>query len=153
MSLTGAANKVLKNAQQFKTQQRDSFIAQDHLLLALLEDSNIASMLKDAGLANEELFKNALNQARGGRHIDSKTAEAGYDALNKYCSDLTALAAEGKLDPVIGRDNEIRRVVRVLSRRTKNNAVLIGSPGVGKTAVVEGLAQRVIDRTSRSMTR
>ena len=71
---------------------------------------------------------------------------AGYDALNKYCSDLTALAAEGKLDPVIGRDNEIRRVVRVLSRRTKNNAVLIGSPGVGKTAVVEGLAQRVIDR-------
>ena len=146
VSLTGAANKVLKNAQQFKTQQRDSFIAQDHLLLALLEDSNIASMLKDAGLANEELFKNALNQARGGRHIDSKTAEAGYDALNKYCSDLTALAAEGKLDPVIGRDNEIRRVVRVLSRRTKNNAVLIGSPGVGKTAVVEGLAQRVIDR-------
>lgn len=146
VSLTGAASKIMKNAQQYKTQQRDAFIAQDHVLLALLEDSSINNMLKEAGLANPDLMKNAITQARGGRHIDSKTAEAGYDAMGKYCTDLTALAAEGKLDPVIGRDNEIRRVVRVLSRRTKNNAVLIGSPGVGKTAVVEGLAQRVIDR-------
>ena len=146
VSLTGAASKIMKNAQQYKTQQRDAFIAQDHVLLALLEDSSVNNMLKEAGLANPDLMKNAITQARGGRHIDSKTAEAGYDAMGKYCTDLTALAAEGKLDPVIGRDNEIRRVVRVLSRRTKNNAVLIGSPGVGKTAVVEGLAQRVIDR-------
>ncbi|WFD38673.1 uncharacterized protein MJAP1_001635 [Malassezia japonica] len=146
VSLTGAANKVLKQAQHYEKTQRDSFIAQDHLLLALLDDSTISAMLKECGLANDEMLRNAINQARGGRHIDSKSAEAGYDALGKYCTDLTELAAEGKLDPVIGRDNEIRRVVRVLSRRTKNNAVLIGSPGVGKTAVVEGLAQRVVNR-------
>ncbi|WFD31839.1 hypothetical protein MSPP1_002879 [Malassezia sp. CBS 17886] len=146
VSLTGACNKVLKAAAQNKTTQRDSFIAQDHLLLALLDDPTIKAMLKSCGLANEELLRNAINQARGGRHIDSKTAEAGYDALAKFCTDVTELAAEGRLDPVIGRDNEIRRVVRVLSRRTKNNAVLIGSPGVGKTSVVEGLAQRVVNR-------
>lgn len=146
VSLTGATSKVLRNAQNLKNQQRDSFIAQDHLLLALLDDSTIESILKAAGMANVDLLRNAITQARGGRHIDSKTAEAGYDALNKYATDITTLAAEGKLDPVIGRDNEIRRVVRVLSRRTKNNAVLIGSPGVGKTAVVEGLAQRIINR-------
>ncbi|PKI83621.1 hypothetical protein MVES1_002759 [Malassezia vespertilionis] len=146
VTLSGATNKVLKQAQNLKSQQRDSFIAQDHLLLALLEDPTIASILKECGLANPELMRNAINQARGGRHIDSKTAEAGYDAIGKYCTNLTEIAAEAKLDPVIGRDDEIRRVVRVLSRRTKNNAVLIGSPGVGKTAVVEGLAQRVVNR-------
>lgn len=146
VSLTGAAGKIFKHAQQLKTDQRDSFIAQDHILLALVDDPTISNILKQSGLANPDLFKNAVNQARGGRHIDSRSAEAGYDALGKFCTDLTELAAEGKLDPVIGRDNEIRRVVRVLSRRTKNNAVLIGSPGVGKTAVVEGLAQRVVDR-------
>jgi len=146
VTLSGATTKVIKQAQSYKTQQRDSFIAQDHILLALMDDSTIEALLKRAGLANPELLRNAINQARGGRHIDSKSAEAGYDSLSKYCTDLTALASEGKLDPVIGRDNEIRRVIRVLSRRTKNNAVLIGNPGVGKTAVVEGLAQRVVDR-------
>ncbi|WFD01492.1 hypothetical protein MOBT1_000157 [Malassezia obtusa] len=146
VTLSGAASKVMKQAQHYQKTQRDSFIAQDHILLALLDDSQIERLLKDCGLANLELLRNAINQARGGRHIDSKSAEAGYDALGKYCTDLTELAAENKLDPVIGRDNEIRRVVRVLSRRTKNNAVLIGSPGVGKTAVVEGLAQRVVNR-------
>ena len=146
ISLSGATSKVLRTAQNLKNQQHDSFIAQDHLLLALIDDSSIEQILKSAGLANADLLRTAITQARGGRHIDSKSAEAGYDSLNKYATDLTQLAAEGKLDPVIGRDNEIRRVVRVLSRRTKNNAVLIGSPGVGKTAVVEGLAQRIVDR-------
>ncbi|PWN52140.1 putative heat shock protein HSP104 [Violaceomyces palustris] len=146
VSLSSATIKILKQADHLKKTQRDSFIAQDHLLLALIEDSTIKTLLKEAGLANENLIKTAITQSRGGRHIDSKSAEAGYDALGKYCTDLTALAAEGSLDPVIGRDNEIRRTVRILSRRTKNNAVLIGPPGVGKTAIVEGLAQRVVDR-------
>ncbi|KAN0064206.1 hypothetical protein ACQY0O_003373 [Thecaphora frezii] len=146
MTLSSAASKVLREAENQKSTQRDSYIAQDHILLGLIQDATIKQALKDAGLANEQLIKTAITQSRGGRHIDSKSAEAGYDALGKYCTDLTALAAEGSLDPVIGRDNEIRRAVRVLSRRTKNNAVLIGSPGVGKTAIVEGLAQRVVDR-------
>lgn len=146
VGLSAASSKVLREAEGLKSQQHDSFIAQDHILLALLTDSGIKTLLKEAGLANEGLLKTAITQARGARRIDSKSAEAGFDALNKYTTDLTALAAEGKLDPVIGRDHEIRRVVRILSRRTKNNAVLIGDPGTGKTAVVEGLAQRVIDR-------
>ncbi|EPQ27694.1 uncharacterized protein PFL1_04832 [Pseudozyma flocculosa PF-1] len=146
MTLSSAAAKVLKEAENQKNTQRDAYIAQDHILLALIDDAGIKQALKDAGLSNEQLIKTAITQSRGGRHIDSKSAEAGYDALGKYCTDLTALASEGSLDPVIGRDNEIRRAVRVLSRRTKNNAVLIGSPGVGKTAIVEGLAQRVVDR-------
>ena len=146
VGLSGAASKVLKEAENQKNTQRDSFIAQDHILLALIQDPTIKQLLKESGLTNDQLLKTAIQQARGGRHIDSKNAEAGYDALGKYCTDLTALAAEGGLDPVIGRDNEIRRAVRVLSRRTKNNAVLIGPPGVGKTAIVEGLAQRVVDR-------
>lgn len=146
ISLSSPALKVLKEAENQKSTQRDAYIAQDHILLGLINDNTIKQLLKEAGLANEQLIKTAITQARGGRHIDSKSAEAGYDALAKYCTDLTQLAAEGSLDPVIGRDNEIRRAVRVLSRRTKNNAVLIGSPGVGKTAIVEGLAQRVVDR-------
>jgi ATP-dependent Clp protease ATP-binding subunit ClpB len=88
----------------------------------------------------------AVQQIRGNRRVESKSAEAGFDALCKYAVDLTALAEEGKLDPVIGRDNEIRRVIRILCRRTKNNPVLIGEPGVGKTAVAEGLAQRIARR-------
>ncbi|KAK0527171.1 hypothetical protein OC842_004954 [Tilletia horrida] len=146
VSLSSASAKVLRQAEGLRKTQHDSFIAQDHLLLALIEESSIATLLTQAGLANPNLLKTALDQARGGRRIDSKNAEAGFDALAKYCVDFTALAAEGKLDPVIGRDDEIRRVIRVLSRRTKNNAVLIGEPGVGKTAVVEGLAQRIVDR-------
>ncbi|KAE8213308.1 hypothetical protein CF327_g3146 [Tilletia walkeri] len=146
VSLSSASVKLLKQADSTRKTQHDSFIAQDHILLALIDDSQISTLLAQAGLANPNLLKTALDQARGGRRIDSKNAEAGFDALSKYCSDLTGLAAEGKLDPVIGRDDEIRRVIRVLSRRTKNNAVLIGEPGVGKTAVVEGLAQRIVDR-------
>ncbi|KAL9937169.1 hypothetical protein V8E36_003578 [Tilletia maclaganii] len=146
ITFSSAAAKVLKQADALRKTQHDSFIAQDHILVALIDDSQICTLLTQAGLANTNLLKTALEQARGGRRIDSKNAEAGFDALNKYCVDLTALAAEGKLDPVIGRDDEVRRVIRVLSRRTKNNAVLIGEPGVGKTAIVEGLAQRIVDR-------
>ena len=123
----------------------DSYIAQDHLLLALIKDSSISSVLKEASLTEASL-KTAIQQIRGDRRVDSKNAEQGFDALQKYAVDLTALAEEGKLDPVIGRDNEIRRVIRILCRRTKNNPVLIGEPGVGKTAIAEGLAQRIIKR-------
>jgi len=125
--------------------QHDSYIAQDHIILAIIKDPTITGILKENGL-KEGTLKSAIDQARGNRRVDSKQAEQGFDALNKYATDLTALAGEGKLDPVIGRDNEIRRVIRVLCRRTKNNPALIGPPGVGKTAIAEGLAQRIVNR-------
>jgi ATP-dependent Clp protease ATP-binding subunit ClpB len=149
-----AAIKVLREAQSIQKNMHDSYIAQDHLLLALIQDSSIQPVLKEAGLS-EAALKTALNQTRGSRRVDTKNAEEGFDALNKYATDLTALAADGKIDPVIGRDAEIRRIIRILCRRTKNNPVrsffslffvvhfltepqvLIGEPGVGKTAVVE----------------
>lgn len=146
ISLNGAAAKVLKKAESLKSDQHDSFVAQDHILLALLEDSGVEALLKTAGLANKQLLKTAITQARGNRRVDSKNAEQGFEALQKYCIDMTSLAEEGKLDPVIGRDETVRRLVRVLSRRTKNNAALIGPAGVGKTAVAEALAQRIADR-------
>lgn len=125
--------------------QHDSYIAQDHLILALIKDSTIAGVLKEASLTPAAI-KTAIQNTRGNRRVDSKNAEQGFDALTKYAVDLTALAEEGKIDPVIGRDNEIRRAVRILCRRTKNNPVLIGEPGVGKTAIAEGLAQRIVKR-------
>lgn len=146
ITLSGAASKILKTADSLKSQQHDSFVAQDHLLLALADDANIQALLKGAGLANVQLLKTAITSSRGARRIDSKNAEQGFDALNKYCVDLTAQAESGALDPVIGRDETVRRLIRVLSRRTKSNACLIGEPGVGKTAVAEALAQRIADR-------
>jgi len=142
---------------------RDSYLAQDHLLLALIKDPSIASVIKEAGLT-EPVLRTTIQQVRGDRHIESRSAEEGFDALQKYAIDMTALAQEGKIDPVIGRDDEIRRVIRILcrrcrsflgriiaisihySRRTKNNPVLIGEPGVGKTSIAEGLAQRIVNR-------
>ncbi|MEO3937083.1 ATP-dependent chaperone ClpB [Dermatophilaceae bacterium Soc4.6] len=118
------------------TAMGDSFVSTDHLLLALARSGQF-------GLDADAIEK-AIPQVRGGRKVDSEHPEASYQALEKYGTDLTAVAREGRLDPVIGRDAEIRRVVQVLSRRTKNNPVLIGEPGVGKTAVVEGLAQRIV---------
>ncbi|KIK06999.1 hypothetical protein K443DRAFT_673895 [Laccaria amethystina LaAM-08-1] len=144
-NLSSAALKVLREAQNLQKTMHDSYIAQDHLLLALLKDASIAGVLKENSL-NEATLKTAIEQARGNRRIESKTAEQGFDALQKYAVDLTALAEEGKIDPVIGRDNEIRRAIRILCRRTKNNPVLIGEPGVGKTAIAEGLAQRIVKR-------
>ncbi|KAI5124705.1 hypothetical protein M0805_004311 [Coniferiporia weirii] len=145
ISLSSAATKVLREAQSIQKTMHDSYIAQDHLLLALLKDSTIASIIKEASLT-EAALKTAIQQTRGDRRVDSKNAEQGFDALQKYAVDLTALAEEGKIDPVIGRDNEIRRAIRILCRRTKNNPVLIGEPGVGKTAIAEGLAQRIVKR-------
>lgn len=144
-SLSAASLKVLREAQSLQKTMHDSYIAQDHILLALIKDTTIAATLKEANLT-EATLKTAIQQIRGNRRIESKKAEQGYDALQKYAVDLTSLAEEGKIDPVIGRDNEIRRVVRILCRRTKNNPVLIGEPGVGKTSIAEGLAQRIVNR-------
>ncbi|KAF8527940.1 P-loop containing nucleoside triphosphate hydrolase protein [Hysterangium stoloniferum] len=144
-SLSSATLKVLREAQSIQKNMHDSYIAQDHLLLALIKEPGILTVLKEAGLT-EAALKTAIQQARGNKRVESKNAEEGFDALRKYAIDLTSLAEEGKLDPVIGRDNEIRRVVRILCRRTKNNPVLIGEPGVGKTAIAEGLAQRIVKR-------
>ncbi|HKJ12285.1 MAG TPA: ATP-dependent chaperone ClpB, partial [Ornithinimicrobium sp.] len=134
--LSRASLAVLNQAQQAMTTLGDSYISTDHLLAALAQDTKF-------GLDADALMQQ-IPAIRGGAKVDSPDPEAGYDALAKYGTDLTAVAREGKLDPVIGRDAEIRRVVQVLSRRTKNNPVLIGEPGVGKTAVVEGLAQRIV---------
>jgi len=144
-SLSSASQKVLREAQSLQKTMHDSYIAQDHILLALIKDTSIAPILKEEGLT-EATLKTAIQQIRGNRRVESKKAEQGFDALQKYAVDLTSLAEEGKIDPVIGRDNEIRRVVRILCRRTKNNPVLIGEPGVGKTSIAEGLAQRIVNR-------
>ncbi|HEU5045414.1 MAG TPA: ATP-dependent chaperone ClpB [Nocardioidaceae bacterium] len=144
-SYSRAALQVLSKGNDIATEMSDDFVSTEHLLIALAAvDSTAAHVLRDAG-ATADALRGALGSVRGSRRVTSQDAEATYQALEKYAVDLTGAAAEGKLDPVIGRDAEIRRVVQVLSRRTKNNPVLIGDPGVGKTAVVEGLAQRVVD--------
>lgn len=147
LPLTNSYHALIREAQKLAKDQNDRFVAIDHLLLACLhiDHADLKEILKQAG-ADAKAFEAELKRKRGGRRVDSKTAESQFDALNKYCQDLTALAEQGKLDPVIGRDQEIRRVIRILSRRTKGNPVLLGEPGVGKTAVVEGLAQRIVDR-------
>lgn len=129
---------------QAKT-MKDEYISTEHLLLAIVDekDGNAGKVLRQHGASREDLLK-VVEQMRGGARITDQNAEANYQALSKYAKDLTDLARQGKLDPVIGRDDEIRRTIQVLSRRTKNNPVLIGEPGVGKTAIVEGLAQRIV---------
>jgi ATP-dependent Clp protease ATP-binding subunit ClpB len=138
--------KLLEQAEQIAEKAGDSFVTAERLLLALVLATGTAAAkaLKDAGVSPQNLNK-AIEDIRKGRTADSASAEDTYDALKKYARDLTAAAADGKIDPVIGRDEEIRRTIQVLSRRTKNNPVLIGEPGVGKTAIVEGLAQRIIN--------
>jgi ATP-dependent Clp protease ATP-binding subunit ClpB len=136
--------RVFDTAQKLATKAKDSFVTAERLLQALaMEKSEAATALKNAG-ATPQALNTAINDIRKGRTADSASAEQSYDALKKYARDLTAAAQEGKLDPVIGRDEEIRRTIQVLSRRTKNNPVLIGEPGVGKTAIAEGLALRII---------
>ena len=131
-------------AQQLATEMDDEYVSTEHLLVGLATgDSDVAKLLAGQG-ASPEALRDAFVKVRGSARVTSADPEATYQALEKYSTDLTERAREGKLDPVIGRDNEIRRVVQVLSRRTKNNPVLIGEPGVGKTAIVEGLAQRII---------
>lgn len=141
---SAALTRVLASALDLAASMKDDYVATEHLLIALATvESSARQVLTDAGLSADAL-RDALTAVRGNRRVTSQDAESTYEALEKYSVDLTAAAEEGKLDPVIGRDQEIRRVIQVLSRRTKNNPVLIGEPGVGKTAVVEGLAQRVV---------
>ncbi len=137
--------RLFDAAEQVATKAGDSFVTVERLLLALAlaAGTPAAKVLADAGVTAQKLNA-AIEDLRKGRTATSASAEEGYDALKKYARDLTAAAAEGKLDPVVGRDEEIRRTIQVLSRRTKNNPVLIGEPGVGKTAIVEGLAQRIV---------
>jgi ATP-dependent Clp protease ATP-binding subunit ClpB len=136
--LSPALNEALEQAEKEAERLKDQYISTEHLLLTLSD----TKVLKDAGATHDALLK-ALRQIRGNQRVTDQNPESKYQALEKYGRDLTKLAAEGKLDPVIGRDEEIRRVIQVLSRRTKNNPVLIGEPGVGKTAIAEGLAQRI----------
>jgi ATP-dependent Clp protease ATP-binding subunit ClpB len=141
---SAALTRVLAGALDLASSMKDDYVATEHLLIAIAgTESPAQQVLTDAGLTEAGL-REGLAAVRGNRRVTSQDAESTYEALEKYSVDLTAAAEEGRLDPVIGRDAEIRRVVQVLSRRTKNNPVLIGEPGVGKTAVVEGLAQRVV---------
>ncbi|MET3920837.1 ATP-dependent chaperone ClpB [Arthrobacter sp. UYEF20] len=142
--LSRSAMQAIKNAQNEAEQLGDTFVSTEHLLLGLSAGSDgVGKLLRDAGASHEALLA-ALPGVRGNRKADNPDPENTFKALEKFGSDLTAMARAGKLDPVIGRDTEIRRVMQVLSRRTKNNPVIIGEPGVGKTAVVEGLAQRIV---------
>jgi ATP-dependent Clp protease ATP-binding subunit ClpB len=141
--LSGRLNRLLLEAEDEAKKLRDEYISVEHVLLALLGDTATAgNLLRSFGLSRERLLA-ILQEVRGNQRVTSPNPEATYAALERYGRDLTQLAASGKLDPVIGRDDEIRRVIQILSRRTKNNPVLIGDPGVGKTAIVEGLAQRI----------
>src|SRR5205823_988273 len=138
-------SQIFTAAQKRAEKMQDEFISTEHLLLAITEEKDGAAgkLLRQHGVNVDDLQK-AIEQTRGGARITDQNAESNYQALSKYARDLTDLARQGKLDPVIGRDDEIRRTIQVLSRRTKNNPVLIGEPGVGKTAIVEGLAQRIV---------
>ncbi len=137
-------NKLLTAAEDEARKLKDEYISVEHVLLAAIAERGAAGkLLKEFGLTHERLMQ-ALREVRGSQRVTSQNPEATYEALERYGRDLTRLAAQGKLDPVIGRDEEIRRVIQVLSRRTKNNPVLIGEPGVGKTAIVEGLALRIM---------
>jgi ATP-dependent Clp protease ATP-binding subunit ClpB len=142
--LSTSSNQALTKAQSSLKDFGDEFVAVEHILIGLLlANDQVSTLLRDAGV-NEKDLKKAITELRGGSKVTSQSAEAQYNALNKFAKNLNELAAAGKLDPVIGRDEEIRRVLQILSRRTKNNPVLIGEPGVGKTAIAEGLAHRII---------
>jgi len=143
--LSSDSNAVLQKAQGYLKEYKDEFVSVEHILLGMLDvKDKTAGLLKDLG-ANEKDLKKAILELRGGAHVTDQNAEATYQALNKYAKNLNELARSGKLDPVIGRDEEIRRVIQILSRRSKNNPILIGEPGVGKTAIAEGIAHRIID--------
>ena len=139
------SQRVLNAAWKAARDLQDEYLSTEHILLGIIDDgrNEAASVLKGLGVTRDDVLA-ALREVRGSQRVTDPNAESTYDALNKYSRDLTQLARAGKLDPVIGRDEEVRRVIQVLSRRTKNNPVLIGEPGVGKTAIVEGLAQRII---------
>jgi ATP-dependent Clp protease ATP-binding subunit ClpB len=142
--ITQRLNRVLTRAEQEAGKLKDEYVSVEHVLVAMLDEPGAAArILREAGITHDKLMT-VLKKVRGNQRVTSSNPEATYQALERYGRDLTQLASAGKLDPVIGRDDEIRRVMQVLSRRTKNNPVLIGEPGVGKTAIVEGLAQRIV---------
>ncbi|MCB0446539.1 MAG: AAA family ATPase, partial [Gelidibacter sp.] len=143
--LSREANKTVIEASNIAKKMGDEYVSIEHLLLAILNSkSAIAQSLKDQGVT-EKGMKAAIQELRGGENVTSQSAEETYNSLNKYAKNLNQLAKDGKLDPVIGRDEEIRRILQILSRRTKNNPILVGEPGTGKTAIAEGLAHRIVD--------
>jgi len=142
--LSSSANTALQKAQSYLKEFKDEFVSIEHILLGILNAGDkTASLLKDQGITEKDL-KKAISDLRGNARVTDQNAEATYNALNKYARNLNEFAESGKLDPVIGRDDEIRRVIQILSRRTKNNPILVGEPGVGKTAIAEGIAHRII---------
>ena len=144
IGLSRGLYQILTEAQTEADKFKDEYVSTEHVLLALADDDGpVGRLLKRSGVTKDALMQ-ALQSIRGSQRVTDEDAESKYQALQKYCRDMTALARQGKMDPVIGRDEEIRRVMQVLSRKTKNNPVLIGEPGVGKTAIVEGLAQRIV---------
>ncbi len=143
--LSQGANKTMMKAQDFMKEFKDDFVSVEHLILSLLAGNDtIASLMKDAGV-QEKALKQAITELRKGSRVTDQSAESKYNALDKYAVNLNRSARSGKLDPVIGRDEEIRRVLHILSRRTKNNPILVGEPGVGKTAIAEGIAHRIVN--------
>src|SRR5580658_6044427 len=144
VTVSPALARLLTNADVEAKQLGDDFVSVEHLLLAMTKDGGaVGRIFRDLGLTREKLLT-ALRDVRGNQRVTNQNPEGTYQSLERYGRDLTKAAEDGKLDPVIGRDDEIRRVIQVLSRRTKNNPVLIGEPGVGKSAIVEGLAQRIV---------
>ncbi|NNM94527.1 MAG: ATP-dependent chaperone ClpB [Bacteroidia bacterium] len=143
--LSSDANKAVLTATSYLKEFKDEYVSIEHLLLGLLNSGDvIARLMKDNGITTQDMRK-AIDELRKGKTVNSQSQESQYNALNKYAIDLNAMGLSGKLDPVIGRDEEIRRLLQILSRRTKNNPILVGEPGVGKTAIVEGLAQRMVN--------
>src|SRR5262249_40195781 len=144
-TISAGTRKALEQAQREASQFGDEYTSTEHLLLGAMSVTGSAAVkaLQRHGLSIDKI-RAALQEIRGNQRVTTPNPEGTYQSLEKYGRDLTELASKGKLDPVIGRDEEIRRVIQVLSRRTKNNPVLIGEPGVGKTAIVEGLAQRIV---------
>ncbi len=143
-SIGSSLQKVIQRAMSAAKANGDSLVALDHLLIAVYDDKVTKEALESVGLTKKIAVK-ATEEIRGGRKVTSASAEETYEALEKYGVDLVKLADDGKLDPVIGRDDEIRRMIQILCRRTKNNPVLVGEPGTGKTAIVEGLARRILE--------
>ena len=142
--MTQRLGRVMAAAEQEAGKLQDEYVSIEHVIMAALDEAGaVSKILREAGLTRDKLM-GVLKKVRGNQRVTSSNPEATYQSLEKYGRDLTKLATQGKIDPVIGRDEEIRRVTQVLSRRTKNNPVLIGEPGVGKTAIVEGLAQRIV---------
>ncbi|NVK85309.1 MAG: AAA family ATPase, partial [Cytophagia bacterium] len=143
--LSNDAHLALTKSMDYLKEFGDEFVAIEHIILGLLKGKDkVGGLLKELGFAEKQLIA-AIKELRGGNTVTDQNAEAKYQSLNRYSKNLNELAKSGKIDPVIGRDEEIRRVLQILSRRTKNNPILLGEPGVGKTAIVEGMAQRIVD--------